>query len=208
MTHRSRLWKSPELTGQYELYRQNSGLFTSVYPDLYEEAGPRHIHDIVMEARAILKCQGSNAHVFSGATVGHVAQYDVAPDHSQRLDGASFTYDPSEDTYAFTRLYDTRISLRDILKRRELLGIAEEYGDEEAVEALAAQEAVSESQGQADFMRRTDVFFRDMYLRDESSIESIWADGVFHEHRTELFLGADYMAIGYLLEYNGLIERP
>lgn len=207
MTHRSRLWKQPSLIEQYELYRDSSGTNTEDFPDLLEEAGPRHIHDLVVEARGLLRRRGGSIHSFSGATVGHVAQYDVAPGLTQRLDGASVAYNRSEDTYVFTRLYDKRTSLQDTLRRYELRELAREYDDEFMEGELDAREAADEF-NPADFLRRTDVLFHDAYLADQSRATDIWKDGTSAEHRDLPFYVADYMALGYLLEYDGLIERP
>jgi hypothetical protein len=207
MTHKSRLWKQPDLISQYELYRESNGVNVNDFPDLLEEASPRHIHDLVVEARGLLRRRGGSVYSFSGATVGHVAQYDVAPGLSQRLDGASVAYNQAEDAYVFTRLYDRRTSLRDTLRRYELRELAREYEDEFMEGELDAQEAVSEF-NPADFLRRTDVLFHDAYLTDESRSTDIWNDGSSAEHRDLSFYVADYMALGYLLEYDGLIERP
>jgi hypothetical protein len=177
------------------------------FADLLAEASPRHIHDLVVEARAVLRRSDSSVHAFSGATVGHVSQYDVSPDYSQRLDGASVAYNRAEDTYVFTRLYDKRTSLRDTLRRYELRELAREYGDEDAMEELNAQDAV-EDDNPPDFLRRTDVLFHDTHLSDQSGSTDIWANGMSVEHPADELYVTDYMALGYLLEYNGLIEPP
>ncbi len=194
MTHKSRLWKSPELVSAFEAY--SLGADVDEFPELLEEAGPRHIHDLVTEARTVLRRHDTLLYTFPDVAIQRVAGLS-------KLIGVTAAYSPRQDTYTFTRLHDVRTTLRDIIRRTELGAIAREYDDEFAEPELSVEDAMTaDDASNWDYTRHTDVFFRDVRLEDESKMALVWEGGSLMSMTPEQFTVADYMTLGHLIEYD------
>jgi hypothetical protein len=187
-----RLWNSPELLRQFEA--DAIGDHDAIPAEYYEPIGPAHAEALTAGAADLLAKNQTKIHVFSEAALARVRP-------NARGLAAAHVALTLHGTHAFTSLQAS--SIQETLMLMELHALADEYaepGEESSVDITAA--FIDAGKYAPEHSRRTDVFFRDTYMANQSLIKDFSRNETepFSTAETGYFAVANFMILGHLIE--------